>query len=922
MTFSSAPKLTLIITTGLVVVMGCHRLAAEEAPLPETQEGVLAHIDSLHASRQVDAARAYIEPHLAKARTAGDSTFTLPLVAKLGRLWAAFGEPRKGEPLLKEAVEMADALDDSLRMCDALRWLGYSVEQQGRSTEAVAIYQRQLKISRARGDRRHEAWAMVGLAYRASQEGRHEDAIRDYRQAAGIFRDLDETPSALWTLNGLGSALQQNGQFKEAAACYGEVAGLAKEIGYVAVEALALNNRASMEFSLGDPGVAMEHFRRAGQLQRQISQNQDAVSSATNEAISLYHLGRLDETVTLLEDLLKECERGNFFDRESYVLRVLADVRRMQGRPHEAAAIYRRILARDEASQDLRSRIESVTGLAATMADMDSSAAALEVLQEEEGRRRGQLHGTIRIEFEQALGDRLRETGRYAAALIRYRYVIETTTKAGLQGSRVMGLTGAARCRRALGQPEAALSLLREAARSWEDTRGAPRDPEWREQRGSSGRLVYSQLAALILGGENPDPVKVGQAFDAVQAFKARTLAERIGGTDRTTGWPVMTLQGLQTKILQEGEVFLDAYLGPTESILFAVTVDENLAVFLPDEKTLAKRLRLFHEMLATPPPRDSSRAKAVTEAAGQRLGEDLLGKVAPLLDGCRRIIYAPDGPLNLVPLVAVRPQEKGTVRLRVPSATILGYLRTSAHARSIRGMGILAAAAAKTPSGRPLPGAVREVQHLAHRYRHVDLRLAGSSGDTLVPADLARYDILHLATHARVDDQRPWSSEIVLNADHRAGRLLAGEIAELDLSARLAVLSACETGSGRILSGEGVLGLSSAFLGAGVPTVVASLWPVADAVTTTLMERFYAELSAGHDPSTALARAQDYIRADPATAHLFHWAGFVVVGDGTLAVDLEIRRRPGPVAGFFIATGMIILLVVFVRRRLRPVRH
>jgi CHAT domain-containing protein len=200
-----------------------------------------------------------------------------------------------------------------------------------------------------------------------------------------------------------------------------------------------------------------------------------------------------------------------------------------------------------------------------------------------------------------------------------------------------------------------------------------------------------------------------------------------------------------------------------------------------------------------------------------------------------------------------------------------------------------------------------------------VDLWLAGSTEKPLVPADLGQYDILHLATHARADDQRPWSSEIVLDARDPAGRLLAGRIAGLELKARLAVLSACETGSGRILSGEGVLGLSSAFLGAGVPVVVASLWPVDDRVTTILMERFYEGLSRGNDPATALAVAQTAVQSRPATAHPFHWAGFVVVGDGTGPVPLEIRRRPGPVAGFFIAMGMIIVLVLLVRNRLRP---
>jgi CHAT domain-containing protein len=195
---------------------------------------------------------------------------------------------------------------------------------------------------------------------------------------------------------------------------------------------------------------------------------------------------------------------------------------------------------------------------------------------------------------------------------------------------------------------------------------------------------------------------------------------------------------------------------------------------------------------------------------------------------------------------------------------------------------------------------------------------LAGNSGAALVPADLSRYDILHLATHARVDDQRPWSSEIVLNTEDPTGRLRAGRIAELSLSARLAVLSACETGSGRILSGEGVLGLSSAFLSAGVPTVVASLWPVDDGVTTVLMEKFYAELASGLDPGTALAVAQDAIRADPLTAHPFHWAGFVVVGDGTVAVDLQVKRRLGPVGLFLVAVFVAVVVIFTVRRRFR----
>ncbi len=906
------------------VTIGLYCPAAAEMDSPESRDQILAHIDSLHVSRQVDATAAYIKPHLAEARASEDSTFILPLVAKLGRLWASFGQPKKGEPLLREATGLAKALEDSLLLCDALRWLGYAVEQQGRSDEAVMIYRRQRAIALARQDHRHEAWALVGLAYRGGQEGRYSEAVDDYRVAVGLFQSLSDTAAAVWTLNGLGAVLELSGQFKEAAITYGEVSDLARRIGYKAVEALAQNNRGALEYSLGDPGVALDRFRRTRQLQLQISQLQDAVSSGANEANCLMHLGRLDEAVVLLNILLEDCEKGNFLDRESYVLRVLADVRRKQGRRHEAVEIYRRILVRDDASLDLRNRIESLVGYTKTLAEMDSSLVALEALQREEQLRGDRLRGTTRVEFELSFAARLTETGQHEAALARYRFAVGATTEAGLMKHRVVALAGAAGCLRELGRTDEALTLLQEAAVAWEDTRGVPLDPEWREQRGASGRLVYTQLAALILAGAGTDSSAVVKAFEKVQIFKARTLAERMGGRSRMVGRSTTTLRLLQEKTLKDGEIFLDAYLGPRESILFAVTTTECLAVLLPDERTLAKRFRLFHEMLATPPQeKNRDLALEVVETAGARLGHELLGSIAPLLSDSRRVICAPDGPLNLVPLAAVAPgrdREPRPVWTRVPSATILEYLRYRGRRASYSGRGILAAAASETPGGQPLPGAMWEVRYLAGQYREVDLRVAGMTGGRLAPRDLARYDILHLATHARVDDQHPWSSEIILDTRGPSGRIQAGRISKLHLKARLAVLSACETGSGRILSGEGVLGLSSAFLSSGVPTVVASLWPVADGVTAALMKEFYRELDAGHDPSTALARAQDLIRAEPLTAHPFHWAGFVVIGDGTVKVDLEARHQRGTVAGFVLASAVIIVLGLAVRKRLRPV--
>lgn len=160
------------------------------------------------------------------------------------------------------------------------------------------------------------------------------------------------------------------------------------------------------------------------------------------------------------------------------------------------------------------------------------------------------------------------------------------------------------------------------------------------------------------------------------------------------------------------------------------------------------------------------------------------------------------------------------------------------------------------------------------------------------LPADLGEAELLHLAAHASVNDQNPWQSEIWLAQAESGAPLRASQIARLELPTRLVVLSGCESAGGRILSGEGVLGLSSAFLSAGVPAVLATLWPVDDYATSLFMEQFYESLAAGRPATGAVEDARRYLKSRPATDHPFFWAGFVLIGDGRIEVQLEPRGK------------------------------
>lgn len=167
------------------------------------------------------------------------------------------------------------------------------------------------------------------------------------------------------------------------------------------------------------------------------------------------------------------------------------------------------------------------------------------------------------------------------------------------------------------------------------------------------------------------------------------------------------------------------------------------------------------------------------------------------------------------------------------------------------------------------------------------------------------RHRRLHVSTHGLVDPVSPWHSGLMLaprGADD--GCLHAAEVLELGLDCELVVLSACGTGLGRLYAGEGWLGLSRAFLCAGVDQIVVSLWPVHDGATAILMKSVYRELASGAEPAKALGAARRELRRRHATtasglrvsyAQPFFWAPFVLIGAPRAGAGTTDGGQPVP---------------------------
>ena len=186
------------------------------------------------------------------------------------------------------------------------------------------------------------------------------------------------------------------------------------------------------------------------------------------------------------------------------------------------------------------------------------------------------------------------------------------------------------------------------------------------------------------------------------------------------------------------------------------------------------------------------------------------------------------------------------------------------------------------------LPGTrieVSEVAKLARQTRpgsHVETLLGCAAvAKALRSAADGGADLLHIATHARVDAQRPRLSALALTPDRDTGEATSAfgllDILGLKLKSRLVVLSACDTSRGRLLPGEGVLGPAQAFLQAGSAAVLASYWRIDDADTASFMQKFYTHLLAGHLSAAAALRSAQLEVAHASSSH--SWAAFALYG-------------------------------------------
>ncbi|MCH2044746.1 MAG: CHAT domain-containing protein, partial [Saprospiraceae bacterium] len=210
----------------------------------------------------------------------------------------------------------------------------------------------------------------------------------------------------------------------------------------------------------------------------------------------------------------------------------------------------------------------------------------------------------------------------------------------------------------------------------------------------------------------------------------------------------------------------------------------------------------------------------------------------------------------------------------------------------------------------RPLPAARREVETLQKKFQG-DFFFDKSASERLFKEKAAQYSVLHLAMHGLLNTQQPILSSMAFSEDSDSlenNFLQAHEISKMKLNAQLIVLSACETGYGRFEKGNGIASLARAFMYAGAPSTVVSLWAVNDNSTALVMEYFYEGLASGLDKATALQQAKlKYIEStEKHNAHPSFWSPFVQIGNHQ---PIKITNKNSGEYTWGIGLGALLLL-------------
>ncbi len=856
------------------------------------------------------------------------------VLSNLGVVYRNRGDPARALEHYLSALRIRQELDSPVIEARILRNVAQARFDLGKAEEALADYRRALERSSGAGDRSGEAIAFNGIGQCLLALGQMPAARESFERALAVSRAARRRYLEAVSIAHLGLWSRRQGDLGTALAKYQRALEIFEALGRRENVAEVRQNLGTAYVELGQLERSLEEFRFVEISRRSAGHPRLAAVASLSSAWVRITLGEAAEAREELRRLVQERRAAEDPDTEAEALHALGFAYLTEGRPKLARYALELALERWRATgrraaeartgallgralhelgnPDAADAFRDALGIGRRIDHPVATALSLRGLAEIE-RDAGRLE-TAREFLEEALAITERQRGRVPTPELRATFLAEKRSLYTLYVDLLIELDGrqpgagfsaAAFEASERARARALLDLLNERGH---DLGGGVEGELEARDRAIGRRLSEIQSRLVHLATDDPESVRRRRELEALldradeerRRLELEIRREHPRYAELRFAEPIDSERAQQ--LLDPGTALVEYVLGDDGALAFVLTRDGargfQLATSAPAIEALVGQVR---RGLAA----EGRRQRGLYRQAALRLYELLVAPLTELLEGERQLLVVPDRSLHLLPFEALWMSDPaatasaGTPRYLVerwavayvPSASVLDALAHEPPRRGDAPVHELVAFAdpdygAAAGRWRELPGTRSEVAGIAELYP--SSRVALFLGTDATEENVKTRDVvatarrLHFATHGTFDELRPRHSALVLSLDPEAredGFLRVHEIFSLQLAAELVVLSACETGLGEEVVGEGLIGLTRGFLYAGVPRVVVSLWQVDDEAAAALTTGFYRALEGSPDAATALRKAKLTLLRDERLSHPAHWASFVLIG-------------------------------------------
>ncbi len=879
----------------------------------------------------------YLGRALALKQQLGDRREEGRTLNHLGLAYWEMGEFPTAVDFASRAAAVAGEVQDRQLEAAALNTLALASDELGEFTRSLDHYRRALEIFRATGHGVGESATLGNIGGVYLLLGRYREARDHYQQALGIAERLNSKSSATHKLGNLALCELGLGRIVEALALFDRALLLAREAGLKKEEADWQRGKAGGLMRWGQYTPALDAYRESVAVYEQAGHRREFIE-AVQDLGTIYAL--LGDLASAEAEFRRALDQARAIQHPRGVIQsliLLGDLEWRRRRYAEAATLYQQAHQQARDAGDQGHAASALVQLALTFRDLTRWQDALDAAQQALEIARAAGARLLEAQALYALGEVARGRGLFEEALAHFTASSQIAAEAGETelGWRLAFARGQAL--EALRRFPEALAGYQQAAAIIESVRSQLRAERFRAGYVEDKQQVYVALVRLLLEMGQP-----AEAFLFAEKLRARSYSELLAQGRPAEGGEALVelrekIRQLQRALEKEnvspaklrraaalsaeaaaaerayhnllddlrsrgrqydgrllappsvvevqrrlpGDTALVEYIvGPDRLAIFVLTSAGLRATTVPlRANDLRARVELLRDLIQRPDSSDWRKPAAGLRAA---LVDPI--EQAGWLKGIVRLYLVPHGILHYLPFAALaRPAGN---RFLIDDYTVAYLPAAAALLEPSRGGNVSGALFAAAPARSRLTYAQEEARSIRQYFSPKSLVLAGSRAtESAFKREAARYGVLHLATHGRFNKMNPLLSAIELEPGQQEdGRLEVHEILGLRLSAGLVTLSACETalGSGyfaELPAGEDFVGLTRAFLHAGSPSVLATLWEVNDRSTLGFMRAFYRRLQRS-DKAEALAEAQRGMRRQPGrNRHPYFWAPFVLVG-------------------------------------------